>query len=93
MYLGRIVERGTVGAGVRRAAPPLHADAARCLADARPAQRGVLPRVTGEIPSAAAPPPGCHFHPRCPRASTVCRTVYPAWEEADGHGWACHHPH
>jgi peptide/nickel transport system ATP-binding protein len=52
----------------------------------------VLPRVVGEIPSAANPPPGCHFHPRCPRASEICRTTYPEWRETDGHGTACHHP-
>ena len=57
-----------------------------------PAQRSALPRVTGEIPSAAAPPPGCHFHPRCQRASQLCRLSYPGWTETDGHGFACHHP-
>jgi len=52
----------------------------------------VLPRVVGEIPSAASPPPGCHFHPRCPRATDICHTTYPEWSEPDGQGFACHHP-
>jgi peptide/nickel transport system ATP-binding protein len=56
-----------------------------------PSRRGVLPRVIGEIPSAASPPPGCHFHPRCPRATAVCRTTYPEFVVATG--VACHHPH
>jgi oligopeptide/dipeptide ABC transporter ATP-binding protein len=68
----------------------------RMLRDASPipdpTQRGVLPRVLGEIPSAAAPPPGCHFHPRCPRATDICRTHYPDWHDPDGQGFACHHP-
>ena len=92
MYLGRIVEQGPVA---RVFATPRH-PYTRMLRDASPipdpAQRGVLPRVIGEIPSAAAPPPGCHFHPRCPRASDVCRTTYPGWSEPDDHGFACHHP-
>jgi oligopeptide/dipeptide ABC transporter ATP-binding protein len=92
MYLGRIVEQGPVA---RVFATPRH-PYTRMLRDASPipdpTQRGVLPRVVGEIPSAAAPPPGCHFHPRCPRASEICERVYPEWSDPDGHGFACHHP-
>jgi peptide/nickel transport system ATP-binding protein len=36
-----------------------------------------LIRLAGETPSPANPPPGCHFHPRCPQASDVCRQRYP----------------
>ena len=92
MYLGRIVEQGPVRAVFARPRHPYTAMLRDASPIPDPARRGVLPRVIGEIPSAAAPPPGCHFHPRCPRASAVCRTVYPAWEEGDGHGTACHHP-
>jgi peptide/nickel transport system ATP-binding protein len=93
MYLGRIVEQGPVGAVFARPRHPY----TRMLRDASPipdpARRGVLPRVIGEIPSAAAPPSGCHFHPRCPVASDICAVTYPPWRELDGHGYACHHPH
>jgi peptide/nickel transport system ATP-binding protein len=92
MYLGRIVEQGPVAAVF---ATPHH-PYTQMLRDASPIpdprQRGVLPRVVGEIPSAAAPPPGCHFHPRCPRATEICRTTYPGWQDRAGHGSACHHP-
>ncbi len=92
MYLGRIVEQGPVAAVFSTPQHPY----TRMLRDASPVpdprQRGVLPRVVGEIPSAAAPPPGCHFHPRCPRATEVCRTTYPAWRDWGEHGSACHHP-
>jgi oligopeptide/dipeptide ABC transporter ATP-binding protein len=93
MYLGRIVEQGPVG---RVFTTPRH-PYTRMLRDASPipdpAQRGgVLARVVGEIPSAAAPPVGCHFHPRCPRATELCRNTYPQWTDPGEHGFACHHP-
>jgi oligopeptide/dipeptide ABC transporter ATP-binding protein len=51
------------------------------------------PVVIGEPPSPIAPPPGCRFHTRCPRASDVCRAVEPQLTEyAGGHLAACHHP-
>jgi oligopeptide/dipeptide ABC transporter ATP-binding protein len=93
MYLGRIVEQGSVA---RVFASPRH-PYARLLRDASPvpdpARRGVLPRVAGEIPSAASPPPGCHFHPRCSRATEICRTTYPPWTGTRDDGAACHHPY
>ena len=53
--------------------------------------------LEGDIPSPAAPPPGCRFHTRCPFADARCRTEEPAWRkvagpEADDDRWvACHH--
>jgi peptide/nickel transport system ATP-binding protein len=77
MYLGRIVEEGPVD---RVLNAPLHPYAAM-LRDAYPvpdpAQRTTLPRIIGEIPSAAAPPPGCAFHPRCVHAMPRCSAEAP----------------
>ena len=92
MYLGRIVEQGPVADVFTTPHHPY----TRMLRDASPvpdpATRGELPRVVGDIPSAANPPPGCHFHPRCSRATAECRVAYPEWTEAGEHGFACHHP-
>ena len=47
--------------------------------------------VKGEIPSPLDPPPGCHFHPRCPHAMPLCREAAPALAEiAQGRRSACH---
>ena len=94
MYLGRIVESG--GAGMIYAAPRhpytqgllasvpklrLEADGA---ADFRP--------IAGELPSPLSPPSGCAFHPRCPRATDLCRTERPSLTpREDGSLVACHH--
>jgi peptide/nickel transport system ATP-binding protein len=89
MYLGRIVEEGEVGAVFTE---PLH-PYARMLRDASPvpdpAGRGALPRIVGEIPSAANPPSGCHFHPRCPHVHEACRAAYPSWRRRGERGAAC----
>ena len=92
MYLGRMVEEGTVAEVFARPRHPYTAMLRDASPIPDPSRRGVLPRVVGEIPSAAAPPPGCHFHPRCPRATEVCRVEYPRFHTAARHGVACHHP-
>jgi peptide/nickel transport system ATP-binding protein len=78
MYLGRIVERGPTDAVLSRPAHPY----TRALLAAAPVIGRALPvdraaRVQGDLPSPAAPPAGCHFHPRCPHATDACRVDWP----------------
>jgi len=92
MYLGRIVEEAPAAALYGDPIMPY----TRALLSAVPVpepsrarQRVVLP---GEPPSAAAPPPGCAFHPRClhPLKDAECARVIPPLEEkAAGHWVAC----
>ncbi len=77
MYLGRIVERGTVDEVLRAPKHPY----TRALLSAVPAldragERSII-RLQGELPSPANPPQGCHFHPRCPQAMAECKLKYP----------------
>ena len=76
MYLGRLVELADKAALFDN---PLH-PYTRMLLDAIPHIRGsraARTPVAGEVPSPLAPPPGCAFHPRCPRACGRCRTEVP----------------
>ncbi len=92
MYLGRIVEEARKGDLYDRPVHPY----AQALLSAVPAPTptgGAKRRIIleGEIPNPAAPPSGCHFHPRCFRATDRCRVEAPAFEEeAAGHWRACH---
>jgi peptide/nickel transport system ATP-binding protein len=78
MYLGRIVERGTVEEVMHTPRHPY----TRALLSAVPvvdaAARREFIRLAGDLPSPANPPQGCHFHPRCPQAMASCRQSYPA---------------
>jgi oligopeptide/dipeptide ABC transporter ATP-binding protein len=47
--------------------------------------------LQGDVPSPAAPPPGCVFHTRCPIAVERCRVDVPEWRKVrPDHYVACH---
>jgi oligopeptide/dipeptide ABC transporter ATP-binding protein len=92
MYLGRIVE---IGEGRRTYASPLH-PYTQALLDSVPKlvldgdEIVSFKAISGELPSALSPPPGCHFHLRCPHAVERCRAEVPALRDIDGRRAACH---
>jgi len=47
-------------------------------------------KSAGEVPSPLRPPPGCHFHPRCPHAMARCGHQEPGLTNVDGRLVACH---
>ena len=90
MYLGRVVE---IAPTSELFADPNHPYTQALLAEVprlETRQRKFAP-VKGEIPSPIDPPSGCHFHPRCPQASTRCREEIPVLREiAHKRFSACH---
>jgi peptide/nickel transport system ATP-binding protein len=91
MYLGRIVERGRAEEVLRSPRHPY----TQALLSAVPVPKldvpGKIIRLSGETPSPANPPAGCHFHPRCPQAMAVCRETYPDASAASAtHTVHCH---
>lgn len=93
MYLGRLFEVGPVASVI---AAPLHPYtrmlvAAVPMTDPAAARKRIPVLLAGEPPSPVDLPGGCYFHPRCPHAMDVCRTIEPPWRElAPGHRVACH---
>ncbi|AHC15830.1 ABC transporter ATP-binding protein [Salinispira pacifica] len=68
----------------------------RMLMESHPALRDrgrPLRIIPGEAVSPADPPPGCPFHPRCPRAQQTCREVLPQLIPDTGGAVRCHFPY
>jgi peptide/nickel transport system ATP-binding protein len=92
MYLGRIVEQGTVNEIMQSPQHPY----TQALLAAVPVVQAVKSTqhtpLYGDIPSPMNPPSGCHFHPRCPQADDLCRTDYPPLSHlGKSHQVCCHH--
>ena len=79
MYAGKIAELGNVREMFRE---PLH-PYTQLLINSLPklADKGELQGIPGIAPFLLNPPSGCLFHPRCPMAMEVCKTVTPPAEE------------
>jgi peptide/nickel transport system ATP-binding protein len=91
MYLGRIVERGSVEEVLAGPKHPYTRALLSAVPVMDPATKRDVIRLQGELPSPVSPPAGCHFHPRCPDAFARCREAYP--ENARftaSHTAACH---
>ncbi len=95
MYLGKLME---VSPAEELYTKPIHPYTSALLAaipipDPRENRRRERTVVGGEPPNPINPPSGCVFHPRCPRATDVCRQVEPPLARyPNGHLAACHHP-
>jgi peptide/nickel transport system ATP-binding protein len=93
MYLGRLCE---VGPSEQLFAHPAHPYTALLIEaipvpdpDVRPAESVAV----GEPPSPMAPPSGCRFRTRCPRADQRCSEEMPELREVAPQQFAaCHHP-
>ncbi len=92
MYLGRIVEWGSGGSIHEN---PMHPYtqalvSAVPIPDPKKQRAKSQIRLEGDVPSPLHPPAGCHFHPRCNRAMTVCREEVPSLTQTqEGHWVRC----
>ncbi len=77
MYLGRIVEHGSVHEVLHNPKHPYTRALLSAVPQIDPETQREIVRLAGELPSPASPPSGCHFHPRCPEAMEQCRAAYP----------------
>ncbi len=91
MYAGKIAELGS-NEQIYGKKGPAHPYTERLLAATPRLRRKVesLSFIPGTPPDLIAPPPGCRFHPRCPRAYDRCRVEEPPVREIEpGHMAAC----
>ena len=91
MYLGRIVE---LARDKELYTSPVHPYTVALLSaipvpDPNITKKRII--LEGDVPSPMRPPPGCHFHTRCPRKKDGCETTVPKLTDiGDGHFVACH---
>jgi oligopeptide/dipeptide ABC transporter ATP-binding protein len=96
MYLGKIVEYGSDTSVFEEPRHPYSEALVSAVPVARfenPVRARIL--LTGEVPSPADPPSGCHFHTRCRYVEDLCRQVEPELlaRGVPGHETACHLAH
>lgn len=96
MYLGHVVEQAPVD---KLYAAPMHPYTRALLGSSPvpdPEKKRLRVLLEGDVPSPIDPPPGCSFHPRCPRAVSQCKKEAPPFAEVrlgSGHKVACWNPH
>jgi len=95
MYLGKIVELAPAEELYSKPIMPYTDALLAAIPIPDPRRNRARERIVleGEPPNPIDPPSGCRFHPRCPRATDICKRVEPPLAEyANGHLAACHHP-
>jgi oligopeptide/dipeptide ABC transporter ATP-binding protein len=91
MYLGKIVETASCKALYTNPLHPYTEALLSAVPVADPKRKRSRIILTGDVPSPARPPPGCRFHPRCPRRFGPCDHIEPVFRDAgDNHFVACH---
>jgi dipeptide transport system ATP-binding protein len=90
MYLGSVVEHGKREAIFAAPQHPYTRALLSASPVADPNRKGERIKLSGELPSPLAPPPGCPFHPRCPLANARCRVEVPKLQMLQGRLVSCH---
>jgi oligopeptide/dipeptide ABC transporter ATP-binding protein len=90
MYLGRVVETTSTAALYANPAHPYTQALMSAVVEPDPARRTQRIVLQGDPPSPESPPPGCTFHPRCPRAMQRCQSETPILRNIGAGGAAQH---
>jgi oligopeptide transport system ATP-binding protein len=97
MYLGKIVEQAPAARLYEQPRHPYTRALFAAAPQPDPERKRVHLVLEGDVPSPMDPPPGCAFHPRCPRAIPgTCDREVPRLDEIDHgteHRVACWNPH
>ncbi len=91
MYAGRIAETGMADNVFERPAHPYTAGLLGAIPRLDAPKGTRLMPIDGTPPSMLAPPPGCAFAPRCPRATDICSQETPELRPIGTQLTACHH--
>jgi len=90
MYLGRVVEEGPAEDVLRNPLHPYTQALVSSVPDMDPDRRKLRKPLTGELPNPEAIPPGCPFHPRCPKAQEKCKLTPPPQVRVQKQTATCH---
>jgi len=93
MYAGKVVELGSTKDILYDPKHPYTQGLMNAVVTPEPEvrKRGLI-SIPGEPPNLLDPPKGCRFHPRCPRAIEICRSVEPPIVGEGNRMLACHNP-
>jgi peptide/nickel transport system ATP-binding protein len=91
MYLGKIIELGEKGEIFSNPLHPYTQALLSAIPVPDPERKRKTIELKGEVPSAINIPPGCRFHPRCPKAFSKCPLEEPVLLDIEReHFVACH---
>lgn len=93
MYLGNIVEIGNVEDVYHHSRHPYTKALLSAIPKPDPKHKQDSIKLQGSLPSPINLPTGCHFHPRCWRATQACKKDYPPITTTTrNHTFRCYHP-
>ena len=93
MYLGNVIESATAQELYGEAKHPYTEALFSAIPNPDPTIKKKRIILEGDVPSPMNPPPGCHFHPRCPKMLDICKERFPEIGRVTStHQYSCFNP-